>query len=166
MKNTAKQFLAELEQEAKTTRQLLAVVPFEKKDFKPHPKSMSLERLAIHVAEMNDWWVNTLSESGLDFASHRPEPVTINSNKDLLAYFDNTLEKAKAALLNASDKDFDEGWTLRNGEQIYFTLPKAAVLRTWCLNHVFHHRGQLSVYLRLLDVPLPSIYGPTADMQG
>lgn len=70
---------------------------------------MSLERLAIHVAEMNDWWVNTLSESGLDFASHRPEPVTINSNKDLLAYFDNTLEKAKAALLNAGDKDFDEG---------------------------------------------------------
>lgn len=164
MNNIAQELWAEIEQEARVTRNLLAVVPFDKKEFKPHEKSMTLERLAVHIAEMNTWVKNTLKFDGLNFAEHPYEPFSISSTEELIAYFDKTLQEAQEILSQIDDQVFTEDWTLRNGDQIYFTLPKGKVVRTWCLNHVFHHRGQLSVYLRLLNVPLPSIYGPTADM--
>lgn len=164
MNNIGQKLWAEMGHEARVTRNLLEAVPFDKKDFKPHEKSMSLGRLAVHIAEMNTWVKNTLTFDGLDFAKHTAEPVSITSSAELLDYFDTTLREAQEILSQTEDKVFSEDWTLSNGNQIYFTLPKGAVVKTWCLNHVFHHRGQLSVYLRLLNVPLPSIYGPTADM--
>ncbi len=158
-----KTFLAEVLQEAASTRKLLAVVPFDKADFKPHEKSMSLKHLATHVTEITGWWKECLIQDELDFSVGDYKPKELNSTDDLLAMHDDLVEKATKILSEVSDEEFAKPWTMRNGEQIYFTMPKVAVVRTWCLNHLFHHRGQLTVYLRLLDVKLPGMYGPTAD---
>ena len=155
--------LAEVLQESANTRKLLAVIPFEKSDFKPHEKSMSLKRLATHVAEITGWWKECLLNDVLDFSVGDYKPKELNSVDDLLAMHDDLVAKATKILTEVADEEFAKPWTMRNGEQIYFTMPKAAVVRTWCLNHLFHHRGQLTVYLRLLDVKLPGMYGPTAD---
>jgi len=157
---------AEVEQECANTRKLLAVVPFDKADYKPHVKSMTLQRLTMHVAEITGWWKECLVHDELDFSQDSGERKNCQSTDELLAYFDDLVAKAKEILMHAADEDFSKPWTMRNGDQIYFTLPKAVVVRTWCLNHLYHHRGQLTVYLRLLDVPLPGMYGPTADSQG
>lgn len=159
-----KQLLAEMKQEAIATRKLLAVVPFEKATYKPHEKSMTLKRLAVHVAEISGWWKECLIHDELDFSKGDFSPKPIESTADLLAYFDMLNEKSEKILNEAKDEDFDTLWTMRNADQIYFTQPKGQVVRTWCMNHLYHHRGQLSVYLRLLDIPLPGTYGPTADM--
>ncbi|MBK6835303.1 MAG: DinB family protein [Bacteroidetes bacterium] len=156
--------LAEVKQEAKATRALLERVPFEKANYKPHEKSMTLKRLATHVAEINGWWKECLTMDVLDFSKSDSKPKEINSTADILALHDDLLAKAEVILNNAADEKFNEDWTMRNGEVVYFTMPKAEVVRTWCMNHLYHHRGQLTVYLRLLDVPLPSTYGPTADL--
>lgn len=155
--------LAEVLQESANTRKLLAVIPFEKSDFKPHEKSMSLKRLATHVTEINGWWKECLLNDVLDFSVGDYKPRELNSVEDLLAMHDDLVAKATKILTEVDDAEFENPWTMRNGEQIYFTMPKATVVRTWCLNHLFHHRGQLTVYLRLLDVKLPGMYGPTAD---
>lgn len=160
----AKLLLSEVKQEAKATRALLERVPFEKADYKPHEKSMTLKRLATHVAEINGWWKECLTMDVLDFSKGDSKPKEINSTADILALHDDLLAKAEVILSNAADEKFNVDWTMRNGEVVYFTMPKAEVVRTWCMNHLYHHRGQLTVYLRLLDVPLPSIYGPTADL--
>jgi len=160
----AELLLAEVKQEAKATRTLLERVPFEKADFKPHEKSMTLKRLATHVAEINGWWKECLTMDVLDFSKSDSKPKEINSTADILALHDDLLAKAEVILNNAADEKFNEDWTMRNGEVVYFTMPKAEVVRTWCMNHLYHHRGQLTVYLRLLDVALPSTYGPTADL--
>lgn len=156
--------LAEIKQEAKATRALLERVPFEKADYKPHEKSMTLKRLSTHVAEINGWWKECLTMDVLDFSKGDSKPKEINSTSDILALHDDLLAKAEVILKAAKDEKFKEDWTMRNGEVVYFTMPKAEVVRTWCMNHLYHHRGQLTVYLRLLNVPLPSIYGPTADL--
>lgn len=156
--------LAELKKEAASTRNLLAVVPFDKLDYKPHEKSMTLKRLTVHVAEINGWWKECLVHDELDFSKGNFTPKEFNTVGDLLAYHDDLVEKATKILNEVSDDEFKKPWTMRNGEQIYFTNCKAEVVREWCMNHLYHHRGQLTVYLRLLNVPLPSIYGPTADM--
>ena len=156
--------LAEVKQEAKATRALLEKVPFEKADYKPHEKSMTLKRLATHVAEINGWWKECLTMDVLDFSKGDSKPKEINSTADILALHDDLLAKAEVILNNAADEKFNEDWTMRNGDVVYFTMPKAEVVRTWCMNHLYHHRGQLTVYLRLLNVPLPSTYGPTADL--
>lgn len=156
-------FLSELLQEAANTRKLLEAVPFEKANFKPHEKSMSLQRLASHVAEISGWWKECLINDELDFAEGDYTPKVYTSTAEIVALHDDLIEKAKAILSNISEEEFQKPWTMRNGEEIYFTLPKSVVVRTWCLNHLFHHRGQLTVYLRLLNVPLPGMYGPTAD---
>jgi hypothetical protein len=158
-----KTFLAEVLQEAASTRKLLAVIPFDRADFKPHEKSMSLKHLATHVAEINGWWKECLIQDELDFSVGDFKPKELHSTEDLLSMHDVLVEKATKILSEVADEEFAKPWTMRNGEQIYFTMPKAAVVRTWCLNHLFHHRGQLTVYLRLLDVKLPGMYGPTAD---
>jgi uncharacterized damage-inducible protein DinB len=155
--------LAELKQEAAATRKILERVPLEKSDWKPHEKSMSLGRLASHVAELPGWVSVTLDTDELDWSKFDYKPQIAKSTEELLKILDDNVAKAEASLKNADDKKFFENWTMRNGEQLFFTLPKAAVLRTSAYSHMYHHRGQLSVYLRLLDVPLPGIYGPTAD---
>lgn len=158
-------FLAELKQEAANTRKLLAAVPFDKADFKPHEKSMSLKQLATHVAEINGWWKECLIEDELDFAKDGGPRKEYHSTDDIVNWHDELIVNAEKILNEISETEFAKPWTMRNGEQIYFTLPKVAVVRTWCLNHLYHHRGQLTVYLRLLNIPVPGMYGPTADDQ-
>lgn len=156
-------FIAELQQEAKTTRNILERVPTDKSDWKPHEKSMPLGRLAYHVAELAGWVSVTLDQDELDFAKFEYKPVIAKSTEELLKVHSNNVEKALASLKNADDAKFIENWTMRQGEQIFFTLPKAAVLRSFSYNHLYHHRAQLGMYLRLLDIPVPGSYGPTAD---
>ncbi len=158
--------LAEVNQEAKATRALLAAVPFDKADFKPHEKSMSLKHLATHVAEISGWWKECLVQDELDFAKGDYTPKVFNSTDDILALHDKHIVQADKILNEVSETEFEKPWTMRSGEAIYFTMPKSQVVRTWCMNHLYHHRAQLGVYLRLLDVPLPGTYGPTADVQG
>jgi uncharacterized damage-inducible protein DinB len=159
-------FLAEMLQEAASTRKLLEVVPLEHADYKPHEKSMTLQRLATHVAEITGWWKECLMNDELDFAQGDYTPRLMKTSSELLALHDDLVAKATTILNGIDDAEFQKPWTMRNGEQIYFTLPKAVVVRTWCLNHLYHHRGQLTVYLRMLNVPLPGMYGPTADDKG
>jgi uncharacterized damage-inducible protein DinB len=157
----ADELLQELQQEAAVTRQFLQRVPFEKAAFKPHEKSETLGRLAIHVAEIVAWWKSSIEDNELDFIDF--EPQNILSAEDLVAYFDGLLAEAESALRKAQDKDFDGLWSMRHGEEVLFTLPKKQVARTFCLHHLIHHRAQLGIYLRLLDVPVPATYGPSAD---
>ena len=159
----ASAFLAELGNEAKVTRTCLERVPADKFDWKPHEKSMAFGRLACHCAEMFGWTKETLKQDVLDFANSDFKPFEPKSTEELLAFFDERIAVAKNVLGETSDETFLTEWTMRNGEQVYFTMPKVAVMRTFVLNHIIHHRGQLSVYLRLNDIPVPSIYGPSAD---
>lgn len=158
--------LAEVKQESIATRKLLELVPFEKADFKPHDKSMTLLNLAKHVAEISGWYKECLLDDELDFAKGGGEPKVFNSTDDLVTLHDKHILQAEKILNEVSEEEFAKMWTMRAGEVIYFTLPKSQVVRTWCMNHLYHHRAQLGVYLRLLNVPLPGIYGPSADMQG
>jgi len=156
-------FLAELENEAKVTRTCLERVPADKFDWKPHEKSMTFGRLASHVAEMFGWTESTVKHDVLDFATMEYTPFEPKTTEELVAFFDDHISKAKAALAETSDEAFMKDWTMRNGEQVYFTMPKVAVMRSFVMNHIIHHRGQLSVYLRLNDIPVPALYGPSAD---
>lgn len=157
-------FLAELKQEAKATRKILEAVPMDKADWKPHDKSMTLGKLAIHVAEIPGWYKETLIHDELDFAKPSDtKPFSTNSTAELVAHFDQYLEAGINALTGFPDSKMQDPWTMRAGEQIFFTLPKEQVVRSWCLNHWYHHRAQLGVYLRLLNVPVPGTYGPSAD---
>lgn len=155
--------LTEIKQEAIATRKLLELVPFDRADFKAHEKSMTLLRLATHVAEISGWWKECLLQDELDFAKGDYTPKVYNSTADLLELHDTLMIKAEKILNEVSEDEFQKPWTMRNGDMIYFTSPKSEVVRTWCMNHLYHHRAQLGVYLRLLDVPLPSVYGPSAD---
>jgi uncharacterized damage-inducible protein DinB len=158
--------LPEFDQEMSTTRRLLERVPTEKFGWKPHDKSMEMGRLAGHLATLPGWTGVTLNTAELDFASGAYNPPKPTTNEELVAIFDDEVAKARAALAATKDETFFEPWTLRNGDHKIFTLPKAAVMRTFVLSHIVHHRGQLSVYLRLNDIPVPSIYGPSADEGG
>jgi uncharacterized damage-inducible protein DinB len=162
----AQSFLPEFDQEAAVTRQLLARVPEAQAAWKPHDKSMSLGRLAIHVATIPDWVVPTLTTPELDLNPPGGEgytPQQFTSVAETLAAFDRSVAKARELLSVASDQTLLEPWSLKSAGRTFFTMPRVAVLRSMVFNHMIHHRGQLSVYLRLQDVPLPSIYGPTAD---
>lgn len=159
----AQAFLNELDNEARVTRTCLERVPAEKFDWKPHEKSMTFGRLASHCAEMFGWTKETLKQDVLDFATADFKPFEPKSTEELLTFFDERIAKAKQVLGETPDETFMTDWTMRNGEQVYFTMPKVAVMRTFVMNHIIHHRGQLSVYLRLNDIPVPSIYGPSAD---
>jgi uncharacterized damage-inducible protein DinB len=161
-------FLPEFDQEMKTTRTLLERVPVEKSDWKPHTKSTALGALAFHLATLAGFGDMIVNQDGRDFAAGNQAALRAaasqqRSREELLALFDENVAKSRAALQKLQDKDLGATWTLRNGEHVIFSLPRAAVLRTLLMNHIIHHRGQLSVYLRLNEVPLPSIYGPTAD---
>src|SRR5215216_638074 len=157
---------AEMRQEAKTTRRLLERVPEESFGWKPHEKSMSLGRLAAHVAELPELIIPALTKDELDFAAGEFKPFEPKTTADLLEKFDRNISAAAEALQKQPDERMGEKWKLRSGDHVLFEMPRALVVRFVGLNHVIHHRGQLSVYLRLLDVPLPSIYGPTADEAG
>ncbi len=159
-------FLAEIQQEAKATRKALEVVPMDKLGWKPHEKSMTLGQLAGHVAEIPGWVDMTLNRDELDFEKEPYVPFKPTTNEELVTFMDQHLEKATEILNTFPDAQMGDGWTMRSGEQVYFTLPKEVVMRTWCLNHWYHHRAQLGVYLRLLDIAVPPTYGPSADTKG
>jgi uncharacterized damage-inducible protein DinB len=154
-------FLQELTLESTVTRRYLASVPFDKLAYKPSEKSETLGRLAIHVAEIIAWWTACIEHDKLDFIDF--EPKEIQSREELLSYFDSFLEDARKLLSEVNDEEFEKQWSMTYGEDILFTLPKKQVARLFCMNHLIHHRSQLGVYLRLLDVPVPATYGPSAD---
>jgi uncharacterized damage-inducible protein DinB len=156
-------FIAELQQEAASTRKLLERVPMDKPDYTPHPKSMKLGNLAHHVSEILGWTMVTMDQDELDFAKWEYKPVVPKTTEELLKNFDEQVANAVECLKRSDDAKFMENWTMRQGDQIFFTLPKAAVMRSFVFSHEYHHRAQLGVYLRMLDIPLPSMYGPTAD---
>lgn len=159
---TLKEFLDELERESVTTRKMLSRIPDDKYNWKPHEKSMTMKRLATHIAELPLWITMALNTSELDFASNPYQPKDISNTKELMEYFEACLADGKASLEKGNDAQLSDPWTLRNGEAIYWTEPKAAVIRM-SLNQVVHHRAQIGVYLRLLNVPIPGSYGPSAD---
>lgn len=155
--------LPEFDHEMASTRRLLERVPEDRPDWKPHAKSMTLGRLAAHVAELPGYGLVTLQTDGLDFASGQYVPARFESRAQLLKLFDDNVRQTRAAIAASDDEIFARPWTLRNGDHVIFTVPKLGTLRTFFMNHLIHHRGQLSVYLRLLNVPLPGTYGPSAD---
>ncbi len=158
--------LPEFDHEMATTRKLLERVPEAKADWQPHPKSMTLGKLSIHVATLPQWAITTMKQTELDMNPPGGEPMkqaVFESTAAMLATFDAKVREARAAIAAAEDKDFMVPWAFKNGGQVIFSMPRVAVLRSFVTNHLIHHRGQLSVYLRLNDVPIPSIYGPSAD---
>ncbi len=162
----AQSLLPEFEHEFATLRKTLERIPDGRWDYTPHAKSMNMGRLSGHLAELGGWVNATLEQDELDFAKQPYAPFIPTSTAGLVAKLDATVAKARAALAGASDTDLMKPWSLRQGEQIFFTMPKIAVLRTFVMNHMIHHRAQLGVYLRLNDVPVPSTYGPSADETG
>jgi uncharacterized damage-inducible protein DinB len=155
-------FLEQLEQEAITTRKMLSRVPTDKFDWKPHEKSMEIKRLATHVAELPTWIPMTLDTDELDFAKNEYKPAPINNTEELLQYFEECLIKGREALKKGKEEDLDKPWTLRNGKEVYSTSPKRDIIRM-SISQIIHHRAQLGVYLRLLNIPIPGSYGPSAD---
>jgi uncharacterized damage-inducible protein DinB len=152
----------ELKQEAATTRKMLERVPPEAFDWKPHDKSMSLGRLAAHVAGLHDTWlVTALTQNEFDLKEGLP--FKADSVPEILEAFDQSIARAIEALRTQTDEQLNSPWRLKMSGATIFEMPRWAVMRSMVINHIIHHRGQLSVYLRLQNVPLPSVYGPTAD---
>ena len=156
----AEALLPEFDQEMITTRRLLERVPGDKGPWKPHPKSFALGHLAQLVAWMPGWIANTVRETALDLAT--APKYSFETTATLLAEFDRNVRAARDALRSSKDADYAVPWSLKHGDRVLFNAPRGTVVRTH-INHLIHHRGQLSVYLRLNDVALPPIYGPTAD---
>lgn len=161
--------VAEFDHEVAITRKLLERTPAAAASWKPHAKSMSLGQLACHLAEIPGWGGPMLQLPELDIAPVGGPAYTspvFESVEALLALFDRNTAEARPVLAGMSDEEFQLPWTMLVGGEKAFTLPRIAVARTWVLNHLVHHRGQFSVYLRLQDIPLPGIYGPSADDPG
>jgi uncharacterized damage-inducible protein DinB len=156
-------FLGELDYEMANTRKTLERVPTDKLAWQPHTKSMTLGRLASHIAEMPNWAVRTVRLPEFDFAVGGYQRLNLGSTPEIVEAFDKNFTAAREAIAGAGDEALRETWTLRRGDQVVFALPRIGVLRSMVLNHTIHHRGQLTVYLRLNDVPLPGLYGPSAD---
>lgn len=163
--NIADLFINELKHEISSTKKTLQSVPLDKASWKPHDKSMTLGQLSSHVAELPSWIGITLNTSELDWSNFEYKPFVPKTTAELTDFFDKNVAQAFEVLEKCSNDTLQEPWTMRNGEQIYFTLPKIAVLRDSCFNHLIHHRAQLGVYLRLLNIAVPGTYGPTADDQ-
>lgn len=155
--------LKELEHEAQTTRKFLAIVPNDKFSWKPHQKSMSIQQLATHIAELPSWISMAYNTEELNFAASNYTPTLVSSSAELLALHEKNLSNGKAHLEKFNDDLLLKNWTMRNGDHVYFTITKIELIRhTFC--QIVHHRAQLGVYLRLLDIPLPGSYGPSADV--
>jgi|SRR3954447_16942017 len=161
--------LPEFDQEMAGTRKTLERVPEAKFGWKPHEKSGTMIWLAGHLANLPEWAVYTIKEEALDMAPNGVKmspPPTPKSSKELLEQFDQNVKAARAAIAGASDADLAKNWSLLMNGQTLFSMPRAACLRTWVMNHNVHHRAQLGVYLRLNGIAVPAIYGPSADEPG
>ncbi len=154
------ELLPEFDEEMKSTRRVLERIPDNKADWKPHPKSFTLAHLALLIAGMPGWITNQLQQTSLDLA--KGEGYSNKSTSDLLKIFDKNVKEARAAIAASKDSDYDVPWSLMHLDTELFTAPRKVVIRQ-TISHLSHHRGQMTVYLRLLDIPVPSIYGPTAD---
>jgi uncharacterized damage-inducible protein DinB len=154
--------LADFDHEMGTTRRLLERLPDDRLSWKPHPKSMTLGGLATHLSNLPHWAETILNEPFFDLASAPPSLQEKASRAEILASFDAARAQARA-WLDKSDAEYAATWTLKRGGQEVFTVPRIAAFRSFVLHHIIHHRGQLSVYLRLNDIPVPAIYGPSAD---
>lgn len=151
-----------MDQEALTTRKMLDRVPNDQYDWKPHEKSMSIRSLATHIAELSEWVTLTLHTDGLDFETNPYSPVPINNTTKLLEYFEKSFASGRASLAAANEEDLSLIWTLRSGEHILSQGTKGEMIRV-VFSQIVHHRAQLGVYLRLLNIPIPGSYGPSAD---
>jgi uncharacterized damage-inducible protein DinB len=160
----AELLLPEVDQEMATTRRVLERVSDDRLGWKPHDRSWSMGDLASHIVNMIKWTDVTMNQTEFDMASVSPEQMnqTASSRAQLLEWFDANAAAARKAL-DKSDADYFVPWTLKQGEKVFFTMPRVTCVRSYFLNHVIHHRAQLSVYLRLNDIPVPPIYGPSAD---
>jgi uncharacterized damage-inducible protein DinB len=159
-------FLPEFDQEMANTRKTLERIPEDKLDWKPHEKSMTLGRLAGHLAELAGWATATLKHDTFDFqppGAPPHQPLIPKSRKEVLDAFDKGMKDARAAIAESTDQQLMGNWSLLSGGKTLMTMPRTVVLRSFIMNHVIHHRAQLGVYLRLNNVPVPSIYGPSAD---
>jgi uncharacterized damage-inducible protein DinB len=164
----ADSLLPEFDHETATTRLLLERVPQARAAWKPHAKSMSLGELAMHVSTLPGW--TPIALKATEFETNPPggqryAPPAFESTAKMLAAYDESVQASRAMLAAATDGELMVPWALKTDGKTVFTLPRVAVFRSFIMNHAVHHRGQLSVYLRMCDVPLPSIYGPTADTQ-
>jgi len=158
----AQALIPEFDQEVATTRRVLERLNDSILDYKPHPKSMSVAALATHLTDMPMWLATTIQTPSLDLAGFEP-PKPLTSIAAVLEKFDAECAKARTALEEASDETMLANWTLSKGERVAFSMPRIAVIRGMCINHLVHHRAQMALYLRLNDIAVPSIYGPTAD---
>ncbi len=161
--------LPEFDMEMANTRKVLERVPMDQLSYKPHAKSGSLEWLAWHVSDLPSWVVETINKDELDFAPvgvPRPAPPKVESREHLLSHFDGKVADARAAIAGVTDERLAGTWTLKGGGHTIFAMPRTVVLRSFVMNHMIHHRAQLGVYLRLNDVAVPGMYGPSADEKG
>ena len=154
--------LAEFDHEMGTTRKLLERIPDAQLGWKPHEKSMSLGGLATHLANLPHWGGTILDDPSFDLAGGPPNVAERSSRAEILAAFDDATKDTRARM-HKTDAEYAGLWTLKRGGHEMFSMPRAAAFRSFVLNHIIHHRGQLSVYLRLNNVPVPAIYGPSAD---
>jgi uncharacterized damage-inducible protein DinB len=157
--------LKDIEQEAQTTRKFLKIVPQDKYDWRPHPKSMSLQHLVTHIAELPAWITMAITTDGLDFQANPYQPSKIDNNADLLEFFEETYADGRAHLQAFDETELEKPWILRSGEHILADMNKYDTIRV-SISQTIHHRAQLGVYLRLLDIPIPGSYGPSADELG
>lgn len=158
--------LAEFDHEMISTRKTLERVPEGKADWAPHAKSMKMGRLAGHLAELSGWGASIIGQDSLDFrpvGAPPTQPVVMTSRAQILEVFDKKVAEARQQLAGASDETLLKNWTLLSGGQTIMTMPRVAFLRSFVMNHIVHHRAQLGVYLRMNEVAVPSVYGPSAD---
>ena len=153
----------DLEREIAVTRKVLERLPAEHFNWRPHEKSMTLGRLAIHVADMPDWIRGTLAADEMDAASAPRPPEKLTDSAELLARFDRNVAAMREAVARFDVANWERTWTMRQGAHVIVTQPRPIVYRVWSVNHMIHHRGQLCLYLRLLNVPVPTVYFNTAD---
>lgn len=156
--------LGEFLYEASQTRKVLERIPSDKGDFKPHDKSMTLAKLASHIADLANWTGYTLNSTELDLGADGGYTwEQFSSTERLLELFDKNVAATKASFESATEEQLGVNWTLRAGSHVIVTMPRGQIIRSLCFNHTVHHRGQLTVYLRLVGVPVPGMYGPSAD---
>ena len=162
----AETVLPEFDQEMANTRKVLERIPDDKLDWQPHPKSHTFGWNANHLANLPDWIVHTLTKPSLDIAPVGGEPYkmpTLASRAEILEIFDRNVTAAREAIMAATDQDMGSMWTLSRAGKPILTMPRSAVVRSLVLNHIIHHRAILCVYLRLNDIPVPGMYGPSGD---
>ena len=160
-----KMFLNELEQEAISTRKMLQIVPTEKFDWQPHPKSMTIKRLATHIAEIPEWIALGFTTDMIDMAVNPYVPTPINNTAELMELLEKSISLAESQLIEENEAKLNGRWVMKHGDQIWVDMSKAEVIRH-ALSQMIHHRAQLGVYLRLLNIPIPGSYGPSADEMG